>query len=870
MPKLKFLFAFIICLLNLPGFGQAYISPRLVKILQNEPQAYQWVNISFTENVDCENLIHDFRRRGLSSSKRAMETNRMLFNQAKSSQAETKRIISNFKNQEVQEAHEFWIVNIMLVKINAEGVQELSKIQNIQALDLIEGKFEIHEPIILGAENKTAVPNGVEPGLLAINAPAMWALGYTGRSRVVYDYDTGVWPNHPAFKDRFFANFYPMSQSWYGFFSQNPNGNVSSHGTHTLGTMAGLDAANNDTIGVAFGAYWIANDFVTSTVAGLPPLVEMMGAFQWALNPDGNLSTTSDIPDVINNSWRWYDIGDTVHCGGVVVNLMNSIEAAGIANVFSGGNFGPSNTTISSPQRINTSKVNTFSVGSIDGNQTFPYPISSFSSKGPSQCPASGSLSIHPEVVAPGQNVRSAWGQDSYNTISGTSMASPHVSGAILLLKEAFPNLSGDELLMALYSSAIDMGANGEDNTFGNGLIDVYAAYQLLSLTHTPVDPTNIAWDLKIESLSTPSSNDISCGSSYDPVVVVKNAGNNSITKIDFGYKINANGIPLGYTWNGTLAAGQSLSITLPSVSFTGFGSQEMVLEAVINGVSSEYDHHNNRRIVRFNRRENRNLPYTQNFENGFGEDILVLNEDGGIGWDTILVSGRGNNRVAAQLALYNYNPRESQKDGMVSPELNIPSTGSPKLSFDYSYQRLLTVSALQDTFKIYASTDCGQTFSQLIYEKYGLDLSTNDTATQNFVPQYESHWKRDTVDLSAFKGSSVLLQFQGVNRKGNNLYLDNISVYDGPDPIGVDEFKSGLLFNVYPNPVKASLKIEFENPQKENYEISILDIQGKQVWKGRMNSSNALINVASLSKGVYVLQLKGAKAISRKKFVKD
>lgn len=870
MSILKFPLALFISLFSFSGFGQAYISPRLIDKIAEEPNAYQWISISFDENVDCENLSQVFRKNGISSSLRAGLTNDLLFTQAKISQAKAKKKISEFKNQEVLEVHDFWIINIMIVKTNSIGIEELSKIENIQAMDLLEGKLEIHEPIIAGAENKTASPNGVEPGLVAINAPAMWALGYTGRSRVVYDYDTGVWPSHPAFSNRFFANFYPMSQSWYGYFSQSPNGSVSSHGTHTLGTMAGLDAANNDTIGVAFGAYWIANDFVTSTVAGLPPLVDMIGAFQWALNPDGDLSTTTDMPDVINNSWRWYDIGDTVHCGGFIVNLMNSIEAAGIANVFSGGNFGPSNTTISSPQRINTSKTNTFSVGSVDGNQAFPHPISSFSSKGPSQCPASGSLSMHPEVVAPGQNVRSAWSKDSYNSISGTSMAAPHVSGAILLLKEAFPNLGGDVLLMALYSSAIDMGSTGEDNTFGNGLIDVYAAYQLLSLSHTPVDPTSIAWDLKIESLSKPSPNDISCGSSYDPVVVVKNAGDNTITKIDFGYKINANGIPVGFTWNGSLIAGQSISINLPNVTFTDFGNQEMVLESVINGVTSEYDHHNNRRIIRFNRRENSNLPYTQNFENGFGEDILVMNDDGGIGWDTISVSGRGNNKIAAQLALYRYNPRESQKDGMVTPELNIPNTGSPKLSFDFSYQRLLSVSALQDTFRIYASTDCGQTFSNLIYEKYGLDLSTNDTATQNYVPQYESHWKRDTVDLAAFAGNSILLQFQGVNRKGNNLYLDNISVYEGPDPIGLNEQKQDLVFNVYPNPVKNSLKIEFENGQKESIEIAIYDIQGKLVWEGVSKASKTTINVADLSKGVYVLELETSKSLNRKKFIKD
>lgn len=870
MAQHKFLFVVIATLFSQLVIGQAYISPRLLDKINQEPEAYHWLTIGFDQNVDTEGLIHSFRQRGLNSQERAKEVNRLLIETATNSQADVLEKIASFKNAEVLDFYNFWIINILVVKANSDAVLELAKIRNVQSLDLIEGKFEIHEPIIFGSENKTASPNGVEPGLVAINAPAMWALGYTGRSRLAYNYDTGVWPSHPAFSDRFFANFYPMSQSWFGYFNQNPNGSVSDHGTHTLGTIAGLDTANNDTIGVAFGAYWIANDFVTSTVAGLPPLVNMIAAFQWALNPDGDISTSEDIPDVINNSWRWYDIGDTVHCGGFIVNLMNSIEAAGIANVFSGGNFGPSNTSISSPQRINTSNVNTFSVGSIDANQSSPFPISSFSSRGPTQCPGSGSLSIHPEVVAPGQNVRSAWGQNSYNSISGTSMAAPHVSGAVLLLKEAFPNLSGDELLMALYSSATDMGSSGEDNTFGNGLIDVYAAYQLLALNHSPVDPNTINWDLKIESLSKPTANDISCSSSYDPVVEVKNLGSNTITKIDFGYKINSTGIPVGFTWNGNLSSGQSVSINLPTVNFTGYGYQEMVLEAAINGISAEYDLHNNRRIVRFNRRENKNLPYVQNFEMGFGEDILVLNEDGGIGWDTISISGRGANRVAAQLPLYNYNPRESQKDGLLSPELNIPSSASANLSYDWSYQRLLTVSALQDTFRIYASTDCGLSFPHLLEEKFGMALSTNDTSSQNFIPKYESHWKRDTVDLQAFAGSSIILQFQGVNRKGNNLYLDNISVYEGPDPVGLPKFQSGFYSHLFPNPVKNRLRIEWDAQSQEILKIRIYDLQGRVIWKDELAGNKADIDVSELSKGVYVLQIQSKDGMSRKKFVKD
>ena len=89
-----------------------------------------------------------------------------------------------------------------------------------------------------------------------------------------------------------------MSQCWDGYFSPTPNGHVSDHGTHTLGTMAGLIAATNDTIGIAFKSYWIANDFVTSSVATLPPIEDMITSFEWALNPDGNTNTDLLFPKI--------------------------------------------------------------------------------------------------------------------------------------------------------------------------------------------------------------------------------------------------------------------------------------------------------------------------------------------------------------------------------------------------------------------------------------------------------------------------------------------------------------------------------------------------------------------------------------------
>ena len=515
MKKIIFFFTLLVTFLH--AYNQEIGFKEIDSWVEDNPGKLIPIRIEFKNNIDCFKLNQQFKDQQTPVNQRPKIVNRLLKEQAVKSQ---EFVIDFLKKQTSSKTyyHSFWIVNIIVAQVDAATIEKLLQFSNISSIKIENNQFIAHDDFKESADNNRT-PNGVENGLIAINAPAMWALGYTGRGRLAYNYDTGVWPNHPAFSNRFIGDRFPMQQSWIGYFNTFPNGSIQNHGTHTLGTIAGLVESTNDTIGVAFGSYWIANDFVTSTVQALPPIVNMIEAFQWALNPDNDTSTTEDVPDVINNSWRWYDGNDTIHCQGFVVNLMNAIEAAGIANIFSGGNSGPSNSSVNSPQRINTSEVNTFCVGSVNGNISFPYPISNFSTRGPSQCSASGSLAINPEVVAPGQNVRSAWEQNNFNTISGTSMAAPHVSGAILLLKEAFPFLSGEELLWALYLSAVDLGVAGEDNIYGMGIIDVHAAFQHLSQIHTPVDPSSLIYDLHLDSISIPNYRENTCEDTFTPTV---------------------------------------------------------------------------------------------------------------------------------------------------------------------------------------------------------------------------------------------------------------------------------------------------------------------------------------------------------------
>jgi bacillopeptidase F len=846
----------------------AQINKQLSAALQANPKKSQPVYIEFYSHLNLDSLGKAFNQQSLSSPQRTKILNRLLLRQSAKSQKKALSLLT--KAQIPQEQYRsFYILNGIVGHLPAPVILQLAHLPQVSAISWAKGHLALDAPLEGSSlkSKKSVAVGGIEPGLAAINVPAMWARGYTGRGRKVYIFDSGVWAEHPSFANRYLGHRTAESAAWFGLFSPLPSGALSSHGTHVLGTTAGLDTATADTIGVAFGSYWLANDLINATTAAaLPPQAFLIAGFEWALNPDGDTSTTYDIPDVINNSWRWRDVIDTAQCGGFVPRLMNTIEAAGIANVFSGGNTGPNNNGLNAPQRINTNLVNTFCVGSIDANQSFPYPISNFSTRGPTQCPGSGALSIHPEVVAPGQNVRSAWGADGYNTISGTSMASPHVSGAVLLLKEAFPQLTGKELMEALYFSALDMGPAGEDNTFGRGLINVEAAFTLLNQTHTPVNPNQIDYDLELSAVSAPQGLPFLCDSSFSPQLSFTNRGNQAITSLTIsvyrdGALVHSQLVntPSLQSLGDTALINLATNLSIPQ----GFH----VWRFHASTGFTEYDSINNNFYIRLERNQEAGLAFTEDFE-----DSLSLwglnNPDRGPSWDTATVTGWPGNTQARAMYFSDYLPRESQYDDLYSAQLNLNGNATTTLAFDRAYQARGPISALQDSLHVMVSTNCGESYNQ-VYQKAGVGLATVSSTGRNFSPASRSQWQRDTVDLSAFAGQEVIVVFRAVNRNGNNLYLDNISVYEGAwDPLATPENILENTLKVYPNPAHNYLMVESTQTLKEPLALRIFNSKGQKVWQGKLNNSSLKITLNDWPAGVYSLQAFSPAVISRVTFV--
>ena len=486
--KKIFLLPFFIFIYSTISFSQVEISTRLQEAISKaNPDDYIRVLILLRDQVDIASMDDRFYIESVSLQQRASELINQLQEKARTAQVNILSYLQDKSSQGLVFQYEsYWIANLVMVEAKIDVINELMLRLDVSQMDL-DATLELDKPV----EVSESVPEGtesVESGLKIINSLLLWAIGITGQGRLVMGIDTGVQLGHPALQYKWRGNHVPYNQAWF-----DPVGGTTTpndcdyHGSHTMGTMVGRSTTTADTVGVAINAEWIA----AKTICSSPHTSNSIAAFQWAMNPDGNPSTIDDMPDAISNSW--YDPDVTNECSGIYKTTLDAVEAAGIAVIFSAGNNGPGVSTITKPKNINTNPVNVFCVANINGASWLSGsndPIASSSSRGPSLCGGTGSLLIKPEVSAPGTSVRSCNSSGGYTLATGTSMASPHVAGAVALLKQAFPNLTGRQILEALYNTARDLGTVGEDNTYGMGLIDVFAAYQSLGTPDfTPPEP---------------------------------------------------------------------------------------------------------------------------------------------------------------------------------------------------------------------------------------------------------------------------------------------------------------------------------------------------------------------------------------------
>jgi subtilisin family serine protease len=262
-----------------------------------------------------------------------------------------------------------------------------------------------------------------------IGAPEVWAGGDTGTGVDVAVLDTGVDPGHPDLAGRIeeATSFVPGEEV------TDRHG----HGTHVASTIAGTGAASGGAEkGVAPGAGLHIGKVLNDAGEGQDSWI--ISGMEWAVR--------TARAKVINMSLGGGPTDGTDPLSAAVDRL--SAET-GALFVIAAGNSGPDVESVGAPGAASSA----LTVGAVDGNDM----LASFSSRGP----RTGDSAPKPDLSGPGVDILAARsqyapeGEGAYQTMSGTSMATPHVAGAAALLAAAHPDWAGPRLKDALMSTSV-------------------------------------------------------------------------------------------------------------------------------------------------------------------------------------------------------------------------------------------------------------------------------------------------------------------------------------------------------------------------------------------------------------------------------
>jgi subtilisin family serine protease len=274
-------------------------------------------------------------------------------------------------------------------------------------------------------------------GIDKIDAEQVWADPNKGTDIKIAILDSGMDYNHEDLD----AN-YVTGKDFYGVGDDDPMDGMG-HGTHVAGTIA----AEDNTLGVV-GVAPEADLYIgkVSNNVGQVPVADLVEGIDWAITQGVQIISMS--------------LGYQNHYQSLQDACDDAYDNNGILVVAAAGNDGRGQRdTVDYPGRYSS----VIAVSATDSRDKVP----SWSSKGPTV-----------ELSAPGVTVLSTLPNDDYGYYSGTSMSTPHVSGAAALVMAYNSSLTASEVRAKLQNTATDLGDAGRDKKYGYGLVDARAATQ--------------------------------------------------------------------------------------------------------------------------------------------------------------------------------------------------------------------------------------------------------------------------------------------------------------------------------------------------------------------------------------------------------
>ena len=486
----------------------------------------------------------------LSKKERQKEVVRILREYANVKQQDVRNYLESAKQQNlVSKIDILWAANTIVfsavpevIYYLTENFEEIAEIRFDPRFDesLVTDPTETVQTYYPPKPNDNPAP---QPGLVLINAPAVWAAGDSGQGVLTANHDSGCFWAHPDLINQIWHNLGEDINGngkviiWNGSAWVFDPGDVNGIDNDTNGYIddfLGWDFENNDNNPGPSGTHGtntagiICGDGTGGTQTGVAPRAKLINcrlggestswlAIQYSVAEGVDVITSS-------HSWKWYfspqpnypmhrQMNDFELAAGVVHTNSTSNDGGNLGsapipfNIAAPGNSPPAwlhpdqtligglssvigvgNVLASTDVIVSSSPYGPSTWEDIQINHpSYPFPMPLAYQDYPYETlPGSIGL-LKPDVSAPGNGTTTTADGGGYASFSGTSGATPHVCGTSALLLSINPNLTPADVSMILQTTAVEKGAPGKDPRYGAGRIDAYQAY-LLALSMIPVE----------------------------------------------------------------------------------------------------------------------------------------------------------------------------------------------------------------------------------------------------------------------------------------------------------------------------------------------------------------------------------------------
>lgn len=373
-------------------------------------------------------------------------------------------------------------------------------------------------------------------------------------------------------------------------------------------------------------------------------------------------------------------------------------------------------------------------------------------------------------------------------------------------------------------------------------------------------------------SLSSPHSNEILCGAQSNLSVVshFKNVGEENITSAEIFYRVSDgqnNGPWTSGVFNGNLAPNQSTSFQIDNIEgLEGVFAIEDSIGKINGAAISNPQLKSSFVVLRSLSTQAQDLfPYSNNFELLANRTEIFSAPINSVPFEIYQGSGMGYDGSSFFLAYLNYGYPAGVSGVALLPLMNLPE-GNKTLEFYVAYAQY---SNENDQLEVVYSTDCGTTWNS-VWSKSGSDLATVAPRTGEFLPNSNSQYRKEEVDLSSVPNGAYI-GFRATSDYGNHLFVDNVWLRSGA--VSTDELVNEASLMLFPNPASNSINLKIEHAVSGNYDINVLDVLGRQVYQSSVEVNGGIqtiqISIEDLPAGMYTLQFSNELSNQQIKFTK-